>query len=275
MSVVSLHVCPRQEVILYQTRVREQECPQFQSCYCVHLMRMRTLASLSSWSVTRTITALCVPPEATYVYALCGGHMLEAVDVVTNKRRIVARLESLVRHKHLVMDCNRKVLCVTDGRVIQVWQRGTYVVLHKYTRRLWAFNNFATFALLDDLHVFIRRPGECTGCASPINDVTFEHHGTAVCSSPPLATRVYVDKNYGLLEIYNGSLRRVNFDGTNWEICPRLITSAAASRTLRQTETVSYACDHVAVFTKCGIFSVIPTHELRCAWMASCCCASQ
>ncbi len=263
MLIVSLHVCPRQEVVLYQTKVMRRH--PLQSWYRVYALGMRLLTSLSSWSETLTRTALCVPPGKTYVYALGDGNVLEAVDVVTNKRRVGAQLEGLDRDTERFLDCNGEVLLVTDGRVTQVLQRGTYAVLH--TIQLWSAFNFTNFTFVDDWHVFSLRAGECAGFIKHINNFTPKRHKSAVGTHVSVSGQVCVDRDAGFVNCCDGNLRRIGLDGKCWEM---FIVSASASHRLRQAQAISYGCDHVAVFTKYGDFAIIPTQELRRAWMALC-----
>ncbi len=272
-NVVSLHQCPRQEVVLCQIATRG-----LREVYDVHVLSMRTLALLSSWRETLSCTTLCVPCEETYAYSLGGNNSLQRVDIATTVQTTIAQISGLSPYRNRVcMDCNSEVLVVTDGRLMKVLRRGSYGVVTSFTLRTQTV--IKTFAYVDDKHLFIRRVSEehrfdlgvpTYECAVQCyRDMIMDH--TINFSFERQHDQVCVDKGHGLLEFCFFDVRRLDFDGKCWatrHAFPGIAVRPA--RILSAAKAVSYAGDHVAVVTEYGNFVVIPTQELRCAWMALC-----
>ncbi len=227
---------------------------------------MRTLALLSSWPELRTRTALCVPPKETFVYAVIANSVLHAVDVITNSRTWIAQLEGFGAN-NMYIDCNSKVLLATDSKVLQVYRRGTYARMH--TIQTFFMLGVVHFAFVDDEHVFSRYAGEERfGYVRHIDDCTPERFQSKAGTRLPTTSQVCVDRGNGLVTVWDGILRRFEFDGRHWKVGLRF---GRTSYSLCQARAISYACDHVVAFTVSGIFTKVPTHEMRCAWIALCC----
>ncbi len=268
-NVVTLQVWPRQEVVLCQTFAM---LPLHQEWYNIHVLCSRTGALLSTWTGTPNCTALCVSPEERYMYSLGYMNSLEVVHhPVTHARKFVRQLQNLDRSRSVFMDCTNTVLVVSDGWSIMVLQRGSYDSLAFY--KTDSYYIYTDFAFVDDRHVLSRRASEGACVVRHINDFTAERRRSPGRACPDVRTAlVCVDRRgHGLLENCDGNFfRRHDFDGKRWETRRSLLAVGASHRLFRLARACSYVGDLMAVITEHGHFLIIPTHELRGAWMALC-----